>query len=586
MFVFAALSGAPIALTLRRRWWLTELAAVTVIFSLIVWSLATPVLWKLHAGALLPFVPAAVAVCGWWLVVSRRIKTIEWSFSALDLVAIGFSTLIAACVAAVLVRNGPVFTGGAFYQARSWYVNDSFYLFSLVQNAVNTRRVPTINPFLSGEPNYYQSWVHCGLAGLTSQSGTVAALAVWRLTPLYALAAALLLPHVIARRGPLRANRTTISLVAAIGSVGLFLLRPDLSIFPQPQTFIFPIVLVFLWLLGRRLHAALRARNGLTVLLLFLLVLSHTVLSTVAIVVLLSELLIALWRKRIGLQFALIGVATFLAVVLFVHTNQLPYPPERGDGISKFAAYYFDINFVPCLIPAFVLLVAAIQSLRRAPNISIAVCGLVAIGVLWCLYAATRANFFFVNWFSFNAERFVYGAYLVALPLFLLIRRRTAISGFGIAIAAELLLPQHTARKTYQLAGAPAVTISADMATLLEWVRTQTSSDARFVSTNNVYWLPALTGHAQFSGYDSPHYGVGSIPMDGFTERMVADERILSLRVSQPERTQIMDQYGLTHLLLERNTTSSKQLIEALKAEPEFRTVCENSAGVILEKKE
>jgi hypothetical protein len=227
VLLFTGLSGfAPLA-CVRRRWHWLELLVTPPAASLLLFAFAGAGLGP--RSALVGFVPAllCLSLALWARRADRRITLVlGWPDAA---AALALAIWIWPVVS-VFRRNGLHLAG---YLARNWFGRDSFYLFSIAEEAVQRNGWPVENPFLAGVGNYYPSLLHVGLGTLAAQSTAPTPVGILWPVPLL-LVASPVLCLLAALRDSGRASllRGIVVLVGLGGAVGL---RPDLFVYPHTQ---------------------------------------------------------------------------------------------------------------------------------------------------------------------------------------------------------------------------------------------------------------------------------------------------------------------------------------------------------------
>jgi hypothetical protein len=549
LFVFTILTGLAPALCLRRRWRVTELATVAPTLSLLLWPLLTLGCWAAGAPWALRWLPGLVALAIALASLRNRGRRTFVSLTPADTAAVALVLVVALPVTAVFSVNGPARQGGEdVYLMRNWVAADSCYLFALTQEAVERRAYPPENPHLAGVGNYYPSLAHCGLAGLTMQGDDTAPFALWQIGPLIHLATAALLFHAILRRFSPRTTRRGI--LAALGCAFAFILvRPDLFLYPQTQSFVFGFLFLLIWLLGpgarRMLRALLVVGFGMGLILCF----SHTVTAAAALILLAAETWSCLRTprtKRRGITMA----AGFAALAIVFHVmNRQPFPGEMGGRFDADALRQFRDFLLPYapLIGGVIYSIAASRGRRRTDR-TIAVLLLLA-GAAYALYGVVLWDRFSRFFAMFNAQRFIHLALLGAAPLLCRLPAGRIAAALGVIIAGALVFPNPSAVETIQLVTGEPIGIRADVLRVFERIRRETPPEARIITSLQHHALPAFTGRAQYPYGFVIKFGLNTIPAAEGRRRLRENDLFFSNK-SPARRIDLMDEAGLTHVLV------------------------------------
>lgn len=555
LILFAVLSGAAPALSLRRQWRLTEAVCAAIVGGLLLWAVAAGALWTLKASVLLPWWPGAAAfLIGLWAA-HRKIK-ISITLCGADAAAVLFMLIMAIPIAVVFMANGPVFHDGRLaFVARHWIGGDSFYLFSLAQMAVERRAVPAENPFLAGLGNYYPSLLHCGMGALSLQYGAPAALGIWRAAPVFLVSSCGLLIHAILRRASWRRGVAPLVFVFA-GAAGWILLRPDLFIYPQTQAFVLSVLFGIVWLIGPGLFRLPPVRVVVVLILAAALVAMHAVTSAVVLIILGCECLDCLSHPSKRRRGTILCVCVIALAVAHVVKNTPPHPAlGLGRGICANTMFFLREHAFPWLLPLAGGGLLACACFRRRRWIVIAAACTVLLGVVSIIYGMTRYENF-ECWFTiFNAQRFFHLGIFVVLPLFALggLTTRRAVSPRLISLllifGGALILPNRAARETVLLINSPPTIISSGLMELLDGIRRQTPALSRLISNLGGNALPAFTGRPEYVKSTANFFGLATIAAKDYIALFHEHESFFN-QSTPAERIEFMKKRRLTHVVV------------------------------------
>ena len=538
MVLLAVLSGLSPLLAVRRRWGIAELILVPPQASLIFWCLmALPVL-KFGVFAALPALIAALLGEN----ARRRKDTLTLEFTLLD--AAGLLALLGMLIPITLVFHANGMQAGK-YIAHAWFGRDSFYLFALIQEAIERGGWPTENPFVAGVANFYPSLLHVGCAALTRQSGLIAAESLLLTSPLF-LATGLPLLVVAAGRavgGPLK----PISALLVVGATaGAFLLRPDLFIYPQPESYVIGWLALVLWLWGEGVPS--RAEVTAALIASFAIVFAHTVTGAACVIFVASRSLdttrVPETRFRGWLQLSV----TLLLSLLFVRLSLLPYSGARGPlSLSPLAE---STDFVtPWICPIAVMIFITISG-RRDLFRSLGIVALTSLGIAYYVYGSR-----FIDpidrWFVyFNAERFLHLAFLITLPFAAARPRQIGLAVALCVILSAFIEPTDLAADSHTLINEAPITVDEGELAVLARIRRDTPPTALILTNFRSFAVPAFTGRSQNQN-EINIWAMNTLQPSEFTKRLTDINNFFRLRLPPEKRIAIIDGWGYTHLLLQ-----------------------------------
>jgi hypothetical protein len=546
MLLFAAAPGLVAALGLRRRWRALEYPVAGVALSLALWAAAAPLLWK-GGSALSAWWTPALALL-WTVGEWRHNRRVVFHATKADVSAAAFMALMAVPIVAVFWANGMATGDGQpVYRAREWFAWDGFYLFSLVQSAIESQGAPIENPFLAGAPNCYPSLIHCGLAQLTLQSGQIAALAVPKTHLLFSLATMGLLVFAPMRRAGMQTLGWR-SFASFAGAAGVALLRPDLFIYPQTNSFAFSFLLLIVWLLGPRPPRTPAVPLAAALALALALVFSHTLTSIAALALIAFDALHCLKEKTSRGRGMILMLGLAALAVFFKALNSPPFPSEVDFKPIMIDWLTFFLSISPW-IPSLIVIGVAIAGARRRISLCFPSLALALLWGVYYVYGACQADEAGQRFVQFNAERFLHLAALAVLPALLAFRSGSAAFLLAAVAIGAIGHPSALARMTPRLIWAEPLEVSAGDMKLFEEIRLKTPPESRFIVNQDRYALAAFTGRAQTPCQAENLWGRNTIPKGEF-RALVSNSRRFWSEASPPERVDFMRQRGLTHALL------------------------------------
>jgi hypothetical protein len=545
---FTIVAGLPPLLALRSRWSGLELLAVAPAASLLVFAVLGAALGP--RSALVSFVPAllALALAAYAARVPRRLTLrLAWADGAALLAA----AIFAFSLASVFRRNG---LHGADYLARSWFGRDTFYLFSIAEEAVQRNGYPSDNPFLAGVANYYPSLAHVGLGTLATQSGLPVAIgSLWPLPFLFVMSPVLCL---LAALSTVQGPGWLAALSVLLGLAGAVALRPDLLVYPHTQALCMSWLFLLRWLWGGTPGLAERlAAFAVGVALVF----AHSVTGATAVALLFGLCLAELGSANTRRAGACSTLGVLLLALLLLKINRLPHPGARMPlsevSLSGLAAF-LDAWRLP-LLGLFGLLCASF----RKPLAALPVLGVVSLGLLYYGYGSTLRDGG-ERWFVyFNAERFLHLGLLLALPLAASGARWLSLASVLLVLGAATLRPTQLASDTRSLVRAPALVVDPTDLAWFERIRRETPADARFLTNLGSYALPAFTGRAQ-NPIEGNLWGNNTLPSSEFNSRW--SDAASFFQSSQADKRAVLERWGYSHVLA-RRAGSARQVRSLVK---------------------
>ena len=533
MLVYAALTGILPLMFLRARWGAVSLLLLSLPTGLILWSGLTLVLTTLAGPQILAASPwvllgllALIAGYARYQSVSAkrpmcaavRFRPIPAEWCALVV------ALLAAVPLLILAHQNGADASHRLLILQKWMTGDPLYMCALAETVLARGGWPAENPFMAGIGNYYPSFFHCGLAGLTSLSGQAVYETVCSWMILHgSLSAGLAVLACGRMAGSMRKWHGAV--LGTLAVIIYLLLRYDLMLLPTTNFMVMPVLFCVAWLLGNLQARKLNLRAFIAAAVVILtLVLGHTMSAAAAISLFACCCAVSLERphtRRIGLV-----MSAFLCALcaLFLLINTFPYSGSIGY-MPRDTAFSLDIIrrlHLPLLIPLAVC-VALCISARRPVGIRFAIPLVLASGVgLAYTLSGYLVNDGILSWFKIiNAPRLTQTALLFALPVaaYATSRRKpTALLLVLATVMVFLLVPYPIAESVRESFSATAQTVenpSADQDGILNFLRTQTAP-TDVVSSNEGHLVAGLTGRPELLPDKVNGYGMDTIPPQDF----------------------------------------------------------------------
>lgn len=567
-------SGVPIAFALRHQYSLGEFFAVALGASSFVTTIAG-LSWLVFGSAvgqgawLLPVFALAMA----WVLREHRLQI---RATQADLGAAVIAVVGAAFVAMFYAANGPFSNPqGLGYRMRSWVARDSCYLFAITQQILERRSIPSENPFGAGLPLCYAWAGHCGLALLADRSGQPAAFALWHLGPVYHISAILLIYYFALSRSH-KFNDVSGVAAAALGTTGVCAWRPDFFVYPQSQSFFLNMLALVLWAGGRRGAWRRGWSFGVLASAALLLAAVHTVSATVA-----AALVAGIFCDRVASprgrndrhSWIWLGLLACLGLSIW-WWGHTPFRATRGlptsQSFSQLRTYFLPFAFLygVAILSAWGAFRQRRQELGWAMGLLVGL-ALAYTGLgLFCLDPFSQ--FFAI----FNAQRFVYFATVLALPILCGWPNLARWSALGLLNVWPLLLPPGVVRDVTQLLTAKPLEYTPADLKAYAWIRGRTPPTARFM-TNAQHWgLPAFTGRSEFVQGPVMLFGLHSVPESVAPQLFRLREEFWG-SMSPELRAELLRRWHLEFILVEKTIASKgrvdqknvpRQLLEEIGA--------------------
>lgn len=438
LMLAATFSGlAPMA-TSNRRWSPVGFLSASLMLSLPIWAVSSVFAWSIGIGDYLGFLPVMLSAVSLIVCFFRRKVALKLTgFTYADAFALSVTLVVAIPMLVVWQTNGPkTVENQKVFDAGLGGFTDGFYHLGLVELAKNRKSYPTENPVFAGVPNRYPSLLHCGLAGLSTRRSGPAAVTLWPILPILMLAPValgFLAVHRLSRARKLRGI-----LIIGVGYTAFVFIRIDHFIFPQIQAIAFGLLALLLYYTPRFPSNNWSQWIKYTALALIL-VASHTVSATVAIVIAMCLVgFLVIRKKRIRILPGAISVA--MLVSAFVVLNNYPHQPTLKDTIPpNLIKDALRIIVLPYIFPLILALVLVIRHKPFGP-LSAASFGLIMLSVCYASFGFTAATGNEIFFSVFNSPRFAVFGLLLMVPLINL-KTRIDISIAGILLAYTILLP-------------------------------------------------------------------------------------------------------------------------------------------------
>jgi hypothetical protein len=305
---------------------------------------------------------------------------------------------------------------------------------------------------------------------------------------------------------------------------------------------------------------------------------AHTITGAAAVVFLGARGLGVLWSRerpaalRLGLALGLAALAA-----LFVRSSALPFVPPRGPFV--WAATRELSGFLAPWWTTLLALLALVAAGVRAPLRGLPVVALVGLGVAYDLSGTMQPMQ--DRWFVyFNAERFLFLALLVAVPLAARAAPRLGLALLGAVAVGAWQHPTGLANDTHHVWDEAPQRTEADRLAFYAQVRARTAPDARVLTLVPDYALPAFTGRAQ-GPFEDNLWALHMLPSDEFDAR----RRDVAMSGRQPDLLLgAMDRWGYTHLVVAAPTADHAQRVVASFPEGALRQVAQGGGLGLFER--
>jgi len=537
--IFWVASGAFLVAVFFHQFGCVEWIAAGLILSFVAFSLLGALAWPVglppHLAVLAVML---VALAREWRKPPRRLTL---HAGAVDVAAVCVTVLVSFPIVVIARRNG-LQPNGSFV-ARHFFAYDSYFFYSLAEAFVNGHHVPVEVPFVAGSQNAYRTWLQAGFGGLRLMVGTPSPLAGIVLIPAYLLATQGLAVWSFVRCSGSKPSVGTATLAAAL-AVALFVLRPDLAIYPTTQGIALGALYLVGWLWRGPLSSI--AESSLAMGASLVVLMGHGLSGVVAVAFVGSrsiQRLLARETRLSGMVFLGLSIALGVAVLL---VNRMPHAglshalswPLTAQGLRAFFASW----------PLLAIITAGAALAWRTGGL--APIALLALGLLFRVAAHHRIDLEEVGFLEVNADRFVFFASVtLALALVGAHRRRLAFVvvlvlatffGWGNEAASNWLA-------TARMATSDGFRIEPGELKLFEEIRRRTPADARIISTVHLNALPAFTGRVQ-SPVGTNLGALGMIKPEAYSSRV--KDRARFADASPAEKIAIMERGGYSHALL------------------------------------
>jgi len=537
--IFWSASGAFLVAVIFDRFGCVEWIASGLIASFVLFSLLGPVAWPWGLPPHLAVLGVMVAA----LVRERRRKSrvLTVHAGAVDLAAAFVMALVSLPIAIVSKRNG--FDADGAFVGRHYFVADGYYFYSFAEAFVNGHHLPIEVPFVAGAQNAYRTWLHAGFGGLRLLVGAPSPVAGIVLFPVFFLATQGLAVWSFVRSSGSESSALTAALAGALAIV-LFILRPDLSIYPTTQGFALGALFFVGWLWrGPCPSVALRTLSLGAAL---VVVMGHGLTGAAAVVFVgarSAQSVLAKDTRRSGALFLVASAGLGLA---FLVVNRLPYP-----GTSHAVTWSSMSHGVWAFLDGWQLLVLIIScaalAWRAGGLVPIA---LLALGLLFGIGAELRADPSEVDFFRVNADRFVFfSCVTLALALVGTCRRRLAL--VLVLVVGVFAGWRGQTAPTWldlaRLATGDARRVEPRILQLFQEIRQKTPANARIITNVALNALPAFTGRVQ-SPVGPNLWAMGMIEPSQFVSRVKNQASFAA--ASAEEKIAIMDRGVYSHALL------------------------------------
>jgi hypothetical protein len=541
--IFWLASGAFLVAVVFDRFGCVEWIVSGLIASFVLFSLLGPLVWPWGAAPHLAVlgVMVAASVREW----RRKPRMLSVHAGAVDLASAFVMALASLPIAVVAKRNG--FDPDGTFVARHYFGGDSFYFYSFAEAFVNGRHLPVEVPFVAGAQNAYRTWLHAGFGGLRLLVGQPSPLAGIVLVPVFLLATQGLAVWSFIRSSGSEPSAQAAALSGALAMI-LFILRPDLAIYPTGQAFAIGALRFAGWLW--RGPSSSVAAQALSIGAALVVVMGHGLTGAVAVAFVGVRSVQTLFRRegrRSGAVFALASAGLGL---VFLLVNRMPYAGARHAikwSVIAHGAWAFVDGWQVGI--AFIV-VGCVLAWRTGGLVPITV---LLLGVLFRIGADLPVDASEAWFAQVNADRFVYFACVtLALALVGTSRRRLALVialSFGM-FAGWRPATLGTWLHNMGLATADPIRIEPAKLLLFREICRKTPANARILTTVALNVLPAFTGRVQ-SPVAPNLWAMGMIKPSQFEARVKDQARFAA--ASATEKIAIMDRGEYSHALLRAN---------------------------------
>jgi hypothetical protein len=540
--IFWLASGAFLVAVIFDRFGCVEWITSGLMASFVLFSLLGPVAWPWG----LPPHWAVLAVMAAALVREWRSKPRVLTIHAgtVDLAAACVMALVSLPIAIICKRNG--FEPDGVFVGRHYFVGDSYYFYSFAEAFVNGHHLPVEVPFVAGAQNAYRTWLHAGFGGLRLLTGAPSPVAGIVLFPVLFLATQGLAVWSFVRSSGSGTSALSATLAGAL-AIALFILRPDLSIYPTTQGFTLGALFFVGWLW--RGPSPSVAQRILSLGAALVVVMGHGLTGAAAVAFVgarSAQSLLAKDTRRLGALFLVASTGLGLA---FLVVNRLPYP-----GTSHAATWSSMSHGVWAFLDGWPLLLLIIAGAALAWRTGGAVpIVLLGMGLLFRIGAELRVDASEADFFRVNADRFVFfSCAALALALVGTCRRRLALV-IVLVMGVFAGWRSQTAPTWLAIAGlatGEARRVEPQVLRLFQEIRQKTPANARIMTNVALNALPAFTGRVQ-SPVGPNLWAMGMIKPSQFEARVKDQARFAA--ASATEKIAIMDRGEYSHALLRAN---------------------------------
>jgi len=546
LFLAAFFTGLPTVALSTRRWSPTAFICATIILSLPIWAISSFISNRLNCSHLLSVLPllwagVCLLISMWPGFVPLKVSQMQYA----DYIALSIASVFALPLITIFTINGSQITKiGEYYFMYPGSELDFSYHFGLVQQAIYRQSYPFENPLFAGVPNRYPSFIHLGLAGIAVLGEGPAAVCLWPILPIFMLAPTAMGFIAIYRLSELRTSKE-ISLLAAV-YMTFVLVRIDHFLLPQAQSIAFGLLALLLYYLPMGARNLWRQWIIWTIIAL-LLVVSHTVSATVAVMLAASLGMLIIIRKKWN-QIIPCVISSVIIIVAFLIMNHYPhYPPTEESISSQYLKQYFNVLVLPYLIPIAIGF-AFLLGQRLTTPLAVAGFALMMLTVCYWAYGFTGNSHKKIFFTLFNAPRFA------LLGLFLLIPYFNYRSFLGwmlpiLLLVSLLLYPNQVMRA---LPGQfTAVALSYSMKDVQMMHR-----ELRDMMNHSILSNYTDLGPAAFSGcpifIEEPSYGLYALDTvpESIANQRLADRTALFGNISPSQRLNFMRSNGIGALVV------------------------------------
>lgn len=495
--VALSLTGFPLMCLSHLRWSVTGFVCGGLILALPVWAAMTLLAWEVNLPGLVPWLPVLFNGCMVALAFfcMRHKPLFLTRVSHVDKIALLTGLVVLVPLLLVFFSNGPQrLDGKKFFFARLFIKEDTFYLFAIAQQALENLSYPDANPFIAGALNYYPSFLHCGLAGLSILNNGIVATALWPFLPLLIIPGVILGFLAVVK---INCNKSKISVFLIAGVyLAFILMRIDHFAHPHLQAICFGLLALAMY----HVPVVQNFKSWLLFTMLSLIIImSHTVTSTVVFAITCSIALFS-FMKRKWTSAAYGGASLVVQSALLLWFNYYEKAQVLASGVSDELFMKTILERVLPYVPMFaVALVMVLRTKLRTP-LSLAALLLLGLTIVYWLTGVVTSSPSRFEFIMFNAPRFGwFGILLLCCTVNL--KKNLHKAGGILLLFLAIVLPQPIVRDATGLIYEAPAKISYDQIETLTKAKDSIPLTSAILSNYLVYSHSVFTGRVSYLGW-------------------------------------------------------------------------------------